>query len=681
MKYDFSGYATRNDLLCADGRIIRQGAFKDNDGEVVPLVWQHVHNDPTNVLGHALLENRDDGVYAYCTFNNTSKGQHAKAMVENGDITSLSIFANRLEQHGNNVTHGMIREVSLVLTGANPGAYIENVSFGHSDPDGGFVAVTSDDEAIIYSGLEQAITLSHADDDVKVAKKETEDNVAESGEKTVKDVFDSMTDEQKNAVYFLIAEALDEKNSGSESEDSDDAAEDAKEKPVKHADDEGETTQKSDDKSSEDERTIQDVFNTLTKEQKDVVYYLIGQAVENANGSGDTDDSEDSAQHDGFYDEGDPMKRNVFDGSTESEVETTISHAEFQAVMDDSSRASSLKDVFLAHGFQNIDVLFPEAQLVRPTPDMITRDMGWVDIFWGAVRRVPFSNIKSVYANLTPDEARAKGYVKGTQKVEQVVRLLHRKTSPTTVYKKQAIDRDDVIDITGLDVIAWIKQEMRMMLNEELCRAFLVGDGRDELTDTDKIDEDCIRPIYGDSDVYTIYYDAGFSANDTDLQRANKIRRAAIKARSQYKGTGEPIFFASSDVISDLLLATDTIGRVLYENMDQLKSALRVSRIVEVPVMENVTRERAADATAGITAATMDLKAIIVNPKDYTVGSTKGGEVNLFDDFDIDFNKMKYLIETRCCGALTMPYSAIAIETISTETSTDDSGLDDDTNN
>lgn len=669
MKYEFSGYATKNDLLCADGRVIRHGAFEENDGQTVPLVWSHLHSDPTNILGHALLESRDDGVYAYGVFNNTEKGNHAREMVKNGDVTALSIFANRLQQQGNNVVHGMIREVSLVIAGANPGAKIENLSFAHSDPDGSYTTTVSEDEAIIYSGLEHAVFIQHADDEQEkkedsVAKEDVSEKSENSGnkDKTVADVFNTLNDEQKDAVYFLIDQALKE-NGDKDAEDVVDDATDEDDKPVKHADDTGEAAGKSDN------RTVRDIFNTLTDEQKDVVYFLIGQAVENASGSGSNED----VKH-GYTNGETFMKHNVFEDTTNPDVET-LSHEEFKAIMDDARRADSLEDVFIAHGITNIDVLFPEAQLVRPTPDMITRDMGWVNIFWNGIKRTPFSRIKSVYANLTANEARAKGYVKGTQKVDQVVKLLHRKTSPTTVYKKQSIDRDDVVDITGLDVIAWIKQEMRLMLNEEICRACLVGDGRDPLTDTDKIDEDCIRPVYGDSDVYTIYYETGIVAGDTELQKASKIRRAAIKARKDYKGSGEPIFFATNEVISDLLLATDTIGRVLYENMDQLKSALRVSQIVEVPVMEGVTRERAADATAGITAATMALQAIILNPKDYTVGATKGGEVNFFDDFDIDFNKMKYLIETRCCGALTLPYSAIAIET-ETSVTNDDEGDD-----
>lgn len=675
MKYDFSGYATKNDLLCADGRVIRHGAFEDNDGQTVPLVWSHLHSDPTNVLGHALLENRDDGVYAYGVFNNTDKGKHAREMVKNGDVTALSIFANRLQQQGNSVIHGMIREVSLVLTGANPGAKIDNLSFAHSDPDGGYTSTVSDDEAVIYSGLEHAVFMKHADDkeeteEDSVAKEDISEKSETSGNegKTVADVFNTLNDEQKDAVYFLIDQALKENGS----KDADDVVDESKDetKPIKHADDEGAAPKeeaKPADTKKTDDRTVKQVFDTLTAEQKDVVYFLIGQAVENASGSADDEDIEH-----GYLNGETFMKHNVFEDTTNADVET-LSHEEFKAIMDDARRADSLEDVFIAHGITNIDVLFPEAQLVRPTPDMITRDMGWVNVFWNGIKRTPFSRLKSVYANLTANEARAKGYVKGSQKVDQVVKLLHRKTNPTTVYKKQSIDRDDVVDITGLDVIAWIKQEMRLMLNEEICRACLVGDGRDPLTDTDKIDEDCIRPVYGDSDVYTIYYETGIVAGDSDLQKAAKIRRAAIKARKDYKGSGEPIFFATNEVISDLLLATDTIGRVLYENMDQLKSALRVSQIVEVPVMEGVTRERAADVTAGITAATMNLQAIILNPKDYTVGATKGGEVNFFDDFDIDFNKMKYLIETRCCGALTLPYSAIAIET---EAVVDDSNDD-----
>lgn len=631
MDYDFSGYATKNDLLCADGRVIRHDAFKDNDGQIVPLVWQHVHDDPMNVIGHALLENRDDGVYAYAKFNDTPSGKHSKKMVQNGDVVSMSIYANRLKQHGNDVVHGVIREVSLVLAGANPGALIDNISFAHAD--GSFTDV--EDEAVIYSGLEDISVINHADEE-DTDKADKEETMLKNSDKTIEDVFNTLNDEQKDAVYFLIGQAMEE-GSGEpdDSDDSDDGE-------VEHAD--------------TDNKTVQDVFDTLTEEQKNMVYFLIGQAVEEATGeSGSDDDKDDEVEHSALYG-GTSMKHNVFDESYEDGSDV-LTHDEFTAIMEDARKSSSLKDVFLEHGITNLDILFPEAQLVRPNPDMVTRDMGWVNVWWNGIKRSPFSRIKSIYANLTADTARAKGYVKGTQKVDQVLALLGRETTPQTVYKKQTLDRDDVIDITSIDVVAWLKQELRTMLNEELCRAMLVGDGRSVLA-SDKIKEDRIRPIYQDDDVYTIHYTVTFGANDTDDQKSSKIIDSAVRARKDYKGSGSPKMFATNEVITDMLLAKDTLGRRLYKDEAELKAALRVSDIVEVPVMEGVTRTTGE----GANAKTFRALAIIVNPADYTLGADKGGAVSLFDDFDIDYNQMKYLIETRCSGALTLPYSAIALE-------------------
>lgn len=645
MSYDFSGYATKNNLLCADGRVIRQGAFQDNDGQTVPLVWHHVHSDPTNVLGHALLENRDDGVYAYGTFNNTEKGRHAKELVKNGDVTALSIFANRLEQQGNNVIHGMIREVSLVLSGANPGAFIDNISFAHSDSDGEVSYTESADEAVIYSGLEQAVYFQHADDeDNQNGSKKKEDSVANK-EKTVGDVFDELTDEQKDAVYFLIGQALEE--NGKKSVDDEDVDEAEPPKQIKHADDEPDDAEDTEDTGKG--KTIKEIFDSLTDEQKDAVYFIVGQAVDDATNSGN------NVEHDDIYGD-DFMKHNVFDETYNTEAEV-LSHDEFEAIMADAGKTSSLKDVFLAHGITNLDILFPEARSVTPTPDMIARPTGWVDTLWNGIKRTPFSRIKSIAANITGDEARARGYVKTHQKVDEVITMLSRETTPQTIYKKQKLDRDDVVDITDIDVIAWLKQEMRLMLNEEICRAILVGDGRN-VNSGDKIKEDRIRPIYKDDDVYTIHYEVTYASGDTADQKASKLVDAAVRARKDYKGSGTPMFFATNEVIADLLLAKDTIGRRLFKDEDELKSALRVSKIVEVPVMEGVQR---TTGTGG-SAKTFDLKAIIVNPSDYTVGADKGGAVSLFDDFDIDYNQMKYLIETRCSGALTHPYSAIALE-------------------
>jgi len=678
MDYDFCGYATKNDLRCADGRVIRHDAFKENDGQTVPLVWQHVHSDPTNVLGHALLENRDDGVYAYATFNNTPSGQHAKEMVKHGDVSAMSIYANRLKQHGSDVVHGIIREVSLVLAGANPGAYIENISFAHAD--GTYTDV--EDEAVIYSGSDTIEYIKHADEN-------EEDEVMD-------DVLDQLSDEQIDAINRIIDAAINGAIDDLDDEDVlddltpdqleaiGDLIEDAVSDALEHADDdddeyyddddldeddydeddfdededEGDDVQHSyyddeyydyDIRHADDDPTVEDVWNTLNEEQKNLVYFLIGQANE-----------DDAAEHSAIYDGGFDMKHNVFDDAYYDD-EDVLTHDEFDAIMADAYNANSLRDVFLAHGITNLDVLFPEAKLVTPTPEMISRDMGWVDQLWNAIKRTPFARIKSTAANITAPEARARGYVKGNLKAEEVIVLLSRETSPQTVYKKQKLDRDDVIDITDIDVIAWMKQEMRVMLNEEICRAILVSDGRGT-THPDKIKEDKIRPIYQDTNVYTIHYEITYGANDTEDQKASKIVDAAVRARKDYKGSGTPWLFASNEVISDMMLAKDTIGRRLYKDENELKAALRVSKIVECPILEDITRARAADATAGITAATMDLKALIFNPIDYTVGADKGGAVSLFDDFDIDYNQMKYLIETRISGALTKPYSAIALE-------------------
>ena len=664
MDYDFSGYATRNDLRCADGRVIRHDAFKDNDGGIVPLVWQHVHDNPTNVLGHALLENRDDGVYAYGVFNKTPAGQHAKEAVRNGDVVSMSIYANRLKQYGSDVIHGIIREVSLVLAGANPGAYIENVSFAHADG----TYTDAEDEVIIYSGLDSVEYVSHADND------DEEDSVANSG-----NVLDELTDEQIDAIDRIIDAALDDAVDDLDDDPvldelSDDQIEAvgklievAIQDALEHADmdddeyydDDYDDDEYDDIQHADDDETVEDVFNSLTDKQKDVVYFLIGQAIE-----------ENDIEHsDDFYG-GNAMKHNVFDDEYMDEYDDmdVLTHDEFTAIMEDAANSNSLKDTFLAHGITDIDILFPEARMVQPTPDMITRNMGWVDILWNSVKRTPFARIKSVAANLTADEARAKGYVKGTLKVEQVISLLSRETNPQTIYKKQKLDRDDVIDITDIDVIAWLKQELRIMLNEEICRAILVGDGRVNPNANDKIKTDRIRPIYGDDPVYTIYYEVTYEQSDNDSTKASKLVDAAVRARKDYRGTGNPKMFATNEVIADMLLAKDGIGRRLYKDMSELQSALRVSEIVEVPVMENITRVatiRTVDPDTGTETSTtknMTLKALIVNPIDYTIGSDKGGAVSLFDDFDIDYNQMKYLIETRCSGALTHPYSAIALE-------------------
>lgn len=565
-EYDFSGWATRANLKCSDGRTILKDAFKHNDGQTVPLVWNHQHNDPLNVLGHALLENRDEGVYAYCKFNETESGKNTKLLVEHGDVSALSIYANQLKQQGPNVLHGAIREVSLVLAGANPGAFIDAV-IRHGD--------VSDEEAIIYTG--ENIELYHAD-------------------------------EQKK-----------------------DKSEDKKDEP------------KSEKK--EDEETVADVFDTLTEKQKTVVYAMIGQALEEAGAPEDNNNDDSKGGNK-------TMKQNVFDQDDKNK-ENVISHSDMQAIITDAKRYGSLRDSAIAHGVTNIDYLFPDAKNVTDTPVFISRDTGWVRKVFDATHKTPFSRIKSLLADITAEEARAKGYVKGNQKTDEVFSLLKRTTTPTTVYKKQKLDRDDVVDITDFDVVAWLKSEMRMMLDEELSRAFLVGDGRLASSD-DKINEQNIRPIWKDDDLYTIKSAVEVTSSATADQKAKAFIRTAIKARKNYKGSGEPTLYTTEDVLTDCLLMEDTTGRIIYDSVAKLATTLRVKEIVTVPVMEGLTRVDGVD--------TLTLMGIIVNLVDYNVGADKGGAVNMFDDFDIDYNAQKYLIETRCSGALIKPYAAIALE-------------------
>lgn len=565
MDYDFCGWATRNNIQCSDGRIIRKDAFKSNDGQKVPLVWNHQHNDPTNILGHAMLENREEGVYAYCTFNNTDAAKDAKSLVEHGDISSLSIYANKLKQNGPNVMHGQIREVSLVLAGANPEAFIENV-ISHGED--------SDDEAIMYFG--EDIELEHSDD----TKEEVE-----------------LKKENKK-----MAE---------------------KSTPEK------------------DDRTIGDVFDTLTEDQKTAVYAIIGQILED-NGIGKYSEEDDKK-----------MKHNVFEGDN-YDTNDTLSHSDMQAIISDAKRYGSMKDAVLAHGIEHIDYLFPEAANVENMPSFIQRDMTWVGEVMNAVHHTPFSRIKSTFANITEDDARAKGYIKGKKKKDEVFSLLKRTTSPTTIYKKQKLDRDDVVDITDFDVVAWLKSEMRMMLDEEIARAILVGDGRLSSSD-DKINEQNIRPIYTDDSLYTIREQIKFSATATADEKAKSFIRQSIKARKEYKGSGSPILYTTEDVLTDCLLLEDTTGRIIYDTVEKLATALRVKKIVTVPAMEGYKK-------TGEDSKEYSLMGIIVNLADYNVGADKGGAVNMFDDFDIDYNAQKYLIETRCSGALIKPYSAIVIE-------------------
>ena len=569
--YDFGGWATRNDIRCSDGRTIRKNAFIDNDGKTVPLVWNHSHNDPANVLGHALLENRDQGVYAYCKFNNTELAQNAKELVKHGDVTELSIYANQLKQNGGDVLHGAIREVSLVLAGANPGAFIDSIMM-HGEE--------SDEEAIIYTG--ESISLSHAD---------------------------TSTNENK---------------------------------PVESKKEEkGGTMNK--------EKTMKDVLDELTEEQKNVVYALIGQALED----GGVDDEDEEDYEDEDEDEGDnEMKQNVFDRD-EQYSENVLSHSDMMDIISDAKRYGSMKDSFLAHtqtyGIENVDFLFPEPEALSMEPTFVQRDMTWVQKVMAGVHHTPFSRIKSLFADITADEARAKGYIKGKMKKEEVFTLLKRTTTPTTIYKKQKMDRDDVVDITDFDVIAWLKKEMRLMLDEEIARAILIGDGRLPSSD-DKINETNVRPILTDEDLYTVKANITVAANATGSEKAKAFIDEVIRSRKEYKGSGNPTLFTTEDMVTECLLLEDGMGHKLYKSEAELATTLRVKEIVTVEVMEGVQDKNSHDVAG-----------IIVNLADYNVGADKGGAVNMFDDFDIDYNQQKYLIETRCSGALIKPYSAIAL--------------------
>ena len=558
MKYDFSGWATKNNLKCSDGRTILRDAFKHNDGQTVPLVWNHQHNDPLNVLGHALLENRESGVYAYCKFNETEAGKNAKMLVEHGDVTALSIYANQLKQKGGNVEHGVIREVSLVLAGANPGAFIDSI-LRHGE--------SSDEEGVIYTG--EQIELAHAEE-----KKEEEKEVADNKERTVQDVVDSMTEEQRNVMYALIGQALE----GSD---------------VKHSD-------------------------------------------ENENGGDDE------------------MKHNVFESeNVQGANSNELTHAEMQTILKDAKRYGSLRESCLQHGIEHIDepgYLFPEFKNLNREPEFVGRDMGWVGKVMSGVHRTPFSRIKSLQADITEDEARALGYIKGKQKKEEVFTLLKRTTDPQTVYKKQKLHRDDVLDITDFDVVAFVKKEMRMMLEEEIARAILIGDGR--LPDSDdKIQDAHIRSIANEEELYCIKYDVK-PAEKTAEAKAKEMIRSALRARKDYKGSGEPTLFCSESVLTEMLLLEDNNGRIIYDSVSKLATAMRVKEIVTVPVMEGAQNKDKSKNVLGI----------IVNLRDYNVGADKGGAVSMFEDFDIDYNAQKYLIETRCSGALIKPFSAIVLQ-------------------
>ena len=575
MKYDFSGWATKNNIKCSDGRTILRDAFKHNDGQTVPLVWNHQHNESANVLGHAVLENREEGVYAYCTFNDTEAGKNAKLLVEHGDVTALSIYANQLKQNGSNVMHGTIREVSLVLAGANPGAFIDSI-IRHGE--------FCEDEAVIYTG--ENLSLEHADQ--KPSDKEDKAGEDDKGDgkvegnkqKTIKDVVDSMSEEQKNVLYALVGQALEGKE-------------------------------------------------------------MAQSAIEENNNIEDGGEQE--------------MKHNVFEGK-ETDNKDVLSHDAMETIFKDAKRYGSLKESFLAHadqyGIKDIEWLFPDAKNVNMPPDFIKRDDSYVQKVMRGVHHVPFSRIKSMHADITADQARAKGYIKGKLKKEEVFTLLKRTTSPTTIYKKQKLDRDDVIDITDFDVVAWLKMEMRMMLDEEIARAILVGDGRLS-SDDDKINEMCIRPIATDADLYCVKAKVSVAAAATEDEIAKAFIRTVIKSRKEYKGSGSPTLFTTEDILTNCLLLEDKNGRIIYDTVEKLATALRVKEIVTVEVMEG--------AKTKVEEQEKPLMALMVNLVDYYVGADKGGAVNMFDDFDIDYNQQKYLMETRCSGALVKPYSAVAV--------------------
>lgn len=578
--YDFGGWATKNNIKCADDRVIIQDAFKQQDGSTVPLVWNHDHRSMEAVLGHALLENRPEGVYAYCTFNGTDLGQKAKEMVKHGDIRSLSIYANQLKQQGNNVVHGMIREVSLVLAGANLGAYIDTV-IAHSDE--------HDEESIIYHPYDEEFEFYHSEEKGEnMENEELKHAEGEEGGKTVKEIFDAMTDEQKQVVYYLAGIIAD-------------------------------------------------------KAKTEAQHSGLNENEENINSMEEKE-----------------MKHNCFENENEG-INSELVHSAMKEIVANAKKTGSLKDAFgayvsnvqdetLAHSISDIENLFPEVKAVNKTPYVVDRNQDWVAKVMGKVNHTPFARIKSTAVGITADEARAKGYVTGNQKVEEVITSLKRSTTPQTVYKLQKLDRDDVIDITDFDVVAFMKEEMRGKLQEELARAFLIGDGRPTSSD-DKINPLNIRPILGDDPVYTISKVMTPEANETEYAFASRFVDEAIKARKEYKGSGNLTLFCTEDLLTDMLLMKDTLGHRLYKTEQELATALRVSEIVAVPVMENVEYQ------AG--GGDCELMGIFVNLADYTVGADKGGATAMFDDFDLNFNKYEYLLETRCSGALVKPYSAI----------------------
>jgi HK97 family phage major capsid protein len=630
-KYDFGGVATKYGIRCADGLTIHKGAFADCDGAKVPLVWNHQHGSLSNVLGHAILEDRGDHIYAHCKLNNTPEGQRAREILANNDLTALSIYANNLNKKGKNVMHGVIREVSLVLAGANPGALIDTVSIAHSlgitDPEEIADVAADLDEAVIYHGLDDSIDVDEEDDE--------EDD--------------------------------DEEEEDEENEDEDDSEDEGDEESSE------DDVQHSDDDSSDGSMDPEAIYQSMNDDQKALLYAMLSEV---ANGGNIEEEEED-------------VKHNVYD--TEGYVSNgpVLSLADRQTILKDAKRLGSLKEAIKHHmedengviahaiipepnypqnadgstqtyGIANIDWLFPEPKaLNNGAPEFIKRDMSWVSHLMGSVHHTPFARVKMMFADITEDEARARGYMKGKQKIEEVFTLLKRSFGPQTIYKKQKLDRDDIVDITDFDVVGWIREEMRFMLQEEIARAILVGDGRNPASD-DKIQETHICPIWKDDELFTIHVRLPLVQNETESARAKRIIKACIKARKQYKGTGNPKMFTTADEHTEMLLLEDGNGYSLYKTDSELATKCRVSEIVEVPVMEGLT-ETVTDTQAG-TSTTYQIAAIIVNPVDYNVGTDRGGEVNTFEDFDIDYNQHKYLIETRLSGAMVRPKAAIVIE-------------------
>ena len=626
-KYDFAGWATKNDIKCSDGRTIRHGAFSADNGKRVPLVWNHRHDDVTEVLGHALLEERPEGMYAYCSFNGTERGQAAKETVQHGDIVALSIYANQLKQRAGDVLHGAIKEVSLVLAGANRGALIDSV-MEHGEE--------SEEEAEIQFVGYGDIELFHADDDEGDEMNEEEKKAASAenkgGEETVQDVYDTFSDKQKKVVAFLIEKAVADAKGGSGE--------------VKHADDD----QNDEEEEGDEGETVQDVYDSMSEKQKDVVDFLVGKAIE---------DKEDSNEG------GTDMKHSVFAGEEQGNY---LSHDEFQTIFAAGKQMGSLAAAFEAaendgyiehadgdYGVGNIEYLFPDAKTINNAPEFIKRETTWVDKVLNACHRTPFSRVKSVLANITEDEARAKGYIKGKFKKEEVLTLLKRTTEPQTIYKKQKLDKDDIDDITDMNVVAWLKAEMQLMLREEIARAILIGDGRPTSSD-DKIKEDRIRPVYNDADLYTVKVAVEVAANASAGDVADALITAMIKSRKLYKGSGNPTFYTTDDYLTDALLLKNGINERLYKSEAEVATAMRVKEIIPVEVMEG---QQIAITENDVTTL-YPFMGVSVNLTDYNIGTNGGAKTDFFDDFDIDFNQYKYLYETRMSGALIKPFSAIS---------------------